>query len=216
MSTKYLNSDNILKKVYDPSTEGLRTTAVASFVGGSVDISISDVTDSIKIGDGSGVFLDINPDGSINANIEINAADGDNVAISDGTNSLVINPDGTINIKIVDTFGILKSYYNEVTSVVAGILTTIQTYTVPVAKTAYLQKINISGTNISTYEVTVNAILQEKKRTWFSGGLNEEFDFSDYSKNGLPLVAGDVVVVRTIHGRPNVGNFNSRIQVVEV
>lgn len=88
MSTKYLNSDNILKKVYDPSTETLRTTAVASFVGGSVDISISDLTDSIKIGDGSGVYLNINPDGSINANVEVDAADGDNIGLKVQTRNL--------------------------------------------------------------------------------------------------------------------------------
>jgi len=69
MSTKYLNSDNILKKVYDPATEGLRTTAVASFIGGTVEIAISDTTDSIKIGDGTGTYLDINPDGSINVKL---------------------------------------------------------------------------------------------------------------------------------------------------
>lgn len=216
MSTKYLNTDNILKKVYDPSTEGLRTTAVASFVGGSVDISISDLTDSIKIGDGSGVYLDINPDGSINANVEVNAADGDNIAISDGTNTMSVNSDGSINVKIFDTLGLLKTFYNEVTSVASSILTTIQTYTVPVSTTAYLQKINISGTNIATYDVLINGVLQEKKRTWFNDGLNTEFDFSDYSKNGIPLITGDIVTVRVIHNRPSVGDFNSRVQVVEV
>jgi len=98
MSTKYLNTDNILKKVYDPSVESLRTTATATFVGGTVDISISDTTDSIKVGDGTGVYLDINPDGSINSNVEIDAADGDNIAINDGIDTLAINSDGSINI----------------------------------------------------------------------------------------------------------------------
>lgn len=31
--------------------------------------------------------------------IELSAADGDNVAISDGTNSLVVNADGSLNVK---------------------------------------------------------------------------------------------------------------------
>ena len=42
----------------------------------------------------------INADGSIDANVELSAADGDNVAISDGANTLDINPDGSINAKI--------------------------------------------------------------------------------------------------------------------
>ncbi len=33
--------------------------------------------------------------------VEINAADGDNIAISDGTDTLVVNPDGSINTNIV-------------------------------------------------------------------------------------------------------------------
>lgn len=40
----------------------------------------------------------INADGSIDANVELSASDGDNVAISDGTNTLVVNPDGSINV----------------------------------------------------------------------------------------------------------------------
>lgn len=67
MSTKYLNGENILRSAFDPSTESLRTTSVATFVGGSVDLSISHLTDSIKIGDGVDI-LQINPDGSINVN----------------------------------------------------------------------------------------------------------------------------------------------------
>lgn len=108
MSTKYLNGENILRQVYDADAESLRTTAVATFSGGSISVSISHLTDSIKIGDGTD-FLAINPDGSINAvisgtmNIEIDAADGDNIAISDGTDTLAINADGSINVAGVAT-----------------------------------------------------------------------------------------------------------------
>lgn len=105
MSTKYLNGENILRQVYDADAESLRTTAVATFSSGTISISISHLTDSIKIGDGTD-FLAINPDGSINAvvsgtmNVEIDAADGDNIAISDGTDTLDVNADGSINVVI--------------------------------------------------------------------------------------------------------------------
>src|SRR5574343_1987287 len=104
MATNYLDANNVIKKVYDPATESLKTTAVASFAGGEVNIDISDTTDSIKIGNGSGNYLAIEPDGSINVNVdsditvELSAADGDNVAISDGVDTLAINTDGSINV----------------------------------------------------------------------------------------------------------------------
>ena len=37
--------------------------------------------------------------GSTELSIELSAADGDNVAISDGTNSVVVNSDGSLNVK---------------------------------------------------------------------------------------------------------------------
>jgi hypothetical protein len=48
----------------------------------------------------TGNKLKINTDGSIDSNVEIDAADGDNIAISDGVNDLLINPDGSINANI--------------------------------------------------------------------------------------------------------------------
>lgn len=72
MSTKYLGGENILRATYDPASESLRTTAVASFAGGTVDVTISHLTDSIKIGDGVDL-LAVNPDGSINVNATIDS-----------------------------------------------------------------------------------------------------------------------------------------------
>lgn len=90
-----LDQEQIIKRVYDEPNDRLRVDA-------SVSASIGDVS----IIDSDGNELEVNPDGSINANIsgsldlEINAADGDNIAISDGTNTLDINTDGSLNAKI--------------------------------------------------------------------------------------------------------------------
>lgn len=206
MSTKYLNSDNILKKVYDPSAETLRTTAVASFVGGSVDISISDLTDSIKIGDGSGVYLDINPDGSINANVEVDAADGDNIAISDGTNTLAVNPNGSINVNLTDDDNVINQY-NEITSVPSAILTTILTYAP--ANNGRIHKISVSGTNIAEYQIQINAVVREKIRTYFGNSLN-------YTANTDIIVnAGEIITIKVIHNRPTVADFNASLEFLE-
>jgi hypothetical protein len=64
---KNLNQENIIKKVFDETTDSLRTTSTL-----------------------------VVPPGGINVNLS--AASGDNVAISDGTDTLLINPDGSLNV----------------------------------------------------------------------------------------------------------------------
>lgn len=150
--------------------------------------------------------------------------------ISDGVDALIINPDGSINeVPIINgspvsntnpipvvvvsggSTGTFESVYNEVTSVASGTPTIVQTYIVPLATTANIQRIQLSGTNIAMYELLINSVLQDKIRTYFLD-LNGEFVFSD---NGYPLVSGDIVEIQVTHNRPDLGDFNSRIQVVE-
>lgn len=182
----------------------------------SVDLDPSE--DGVFIGDpNTGNVLEIEPDGSLNANVEVDAADGDNIAIHDSQgDELAINPDGSINVNITTSNpGVVKTFYNEVTAVVSGILTTVQTYTAPIGVASYLQKAEVSGENIATYTVLINGVVQDKKRTYFSGDFNLIFKFAE-TGTGLPLVVGDIVTVKVIHNRPNASDFNSRIQVIEV
>lgn len=202
-------------------TNGVRRLAVdAALTLDSVTVDTRELrpnTDQVGIGDPeSGYTLEILSDGSINANVQVDAADGDNIAISDGTNTLHINPDGSINVTVTNgPSGTLKSFYNEVSAVPSGVLTSIGTYTAPAGKTSYLQKIDLSGTNIAEYTLLINATKQAKKRTYFGASLDEVFDFSG-SNNGFPLAVGDVILVQVIHNRPMAGDFESRIQVIEV
>ncbi len=139
--------------------------------------------------------------------------------VTDGVDALLINNDGSINVNVVSgsvDASDYRSYFNEVTSVATGTPTTIQTYTVPLGKDAFLQKISFSGTNIATYEVFINAVIQDKKRTYFGNSLDDIFGFANSATDGYPLETGDVVLVRVTHNRPNVGDFSCRIQVVEV
>jgi hypothetical protein len=88
-----LDSNQVIKQVYDEPANRLR-----------VDAAVSATISNVQIEDSDGDKLDINPDGSLNVNIanpmavEIDAADGDNIAISDGTDTLAVNPDGSINV----------------------------------------------------------------------------------------------------------------------
>lgn len=154
-----------------------------------------------------------------NLNIEVRTsaygANPDSVRVSDGTDELAINPDGSINFVMIQANpGVLKSSYGEITSVAAGVLTTIQSYTAPLVGTTYLQLVSVSGTNVAEYRVLRQASIADKKRTYFGGNLNADLMFA--GGTGIPLDPGDTVTVRVIHSRPDVGDFNSRIQVIEV
>ena len=214
------NSGLPIDEVVD--NNGVRRLAVdAALTLDTVTVDIDDLTpdkDQVSIGDHTtGNSLEIEPDGSINANVEVDAADGDNIAIHDADgDELEINSDGSVNtIVSVSNPGTLKSFYNEITSVAASVLSSIQTYTVPVVSFAYLQKVEVSGTNIAEYTIEINSVVQDKKRTYFSGSLNTDFTFVE-SGTGIPLSTGDIVEIKVVHLRPTVGDFNSRIQVIEV
>lgn len=93
-----LDANQVLQHAFDDATGKLRVDA-------TVTASVGNVT----IQDDDGNELSVNPDGSIDVNlvgdtsIEISAADGDNIAISDGTRTLDINPDGSLNAQISAT-----------------------------------------------------------------------------------------------------------------
>lgn len=109
----------------------------------------------------------------------------------------------------------LLSVYNSVSSVSSSILTTILSYTVPVGKTDYLGKIEISGTNTAQYEIFINGNPNGLKRTYFGGSLNETLDYSFGNETGLKLNTGDIVEVKVIHGRPSLGDFEARLIIAE-
>jgi len=89
-------------------TNGVKRLAVdAAITLDTVVVDIGDLTpdkDQVSIGDKvTGNNLKIQADGSIDVNAKLDASDGDNVAISDGTNTLAVNTDGSINVN-VDAF----------------------------------------------------------------------------------------------------------------
>jgi hypothetical protein len=142
------------------------------------------------------------------------------VTVKDGTTNqlLKVNPDGSLNV-VVEPFGAatnVVSTYAEALAVVSGVTTTVASYTVPVGKTAALQRVEVNGENIADYKVLVNSIVVDRKRTYFGGGLNENFDFEGYQAEGIPLVAGNIVQVTVLHTRPTTGDFGARIQTLVI
>lgn len=106
-----LDADQVLQRSFDESADRLRVDAsVTATIAGPFDVSIEADADNIAIRNSTNSNeLLINADGSINTNItgdvtvELNAADGDNVAISDGTDTLAVNADGSINSVVTAT-----------------------------------------------------------------------------------------------------------------
>jgi len=198
-------------------TTGVRRLAVDANISAQdiqVSVDLSPTEDGVFIGDpNNGNTLEIESDGSINTNVEIDAQGGDNIAIHDSQgDELAINPDGSINVNVSTSApGTPRNVYNEISAVPSGILTTITTYTVPLATSAMLDFVESSGTNIAEFSVEINSSVQAKKRTYYGSNLNTNFLF-----NKLTLSAGDVVISRVRHLRPNLGDFESRIVVVEV
>jgi hypothetical protein len=193
-----LDAAQVVKQAYDEPNRRIRVDAV-------VNASIADV----KIEDQDGNLLEVNPDGSINTNItnaldlELSAADGDNVAISDGSNVLAVNADGTINVNTVNNI-LVTNIYSEVTSVVSGIPTTILNYTLSDSKK--LELVSVSGTNIAMYELMINNSVVAKKYTNFNTPLN-----IDFNMKSLGLLSGQNIKVVVTHNRPSAGDFNSNI-----
>lgn len=124
---------------------------------------------------------------------------------------------GEINVVTVpDNTIVIVNTYNDISALVASALASVTTYTAPIGKSSFLQRISAGGSNVATYEVQLNGIVIDKRRTYFGSPLTTDFTFGGFSESGLTLAQGDVVRVLVIHERPFVGDFESRIQVLEI
>lgn len=165
--------------------------------------------------------------GTVNAELEVQLSHKDNdpdagdvhdsVRIGDGVDEMSVNPDGSINVVVAGSnvsFD-LESEYNEVSSVPTASPTLVCAFTAPVGKTTFLHKVFASGDNTATYKVKLNSTTIDTKRTYFGADLDVMFDFSITDK-GRELVVGDLVEIYVEHQRPFVGDFNARIQTVQI
>lgn len=197
----------------------LCTDAIVEIGAITLGVHLDPVDDQVAIGDpNNGNTIVVESNGSINVNTAISAST-DSIAIADATsgNKLKVNADGSINVDTtISNLGTSKSIFSQISSVAINSTSTIQTYIVPVSTTAYIQRIDVSGSNIATYEFYVNSIIQGRKRTYFGGNLDISFEFFGSNSDGYSLNTGDIVTVTVINFRPSIGDFESRIQVIEV
>lgn len=134
-------------------------------------------------------------------------------------NTIEPNVDGSINVNIVNaqTSNIVHNEYGTASSVPGGVETSIVQYVVPGTLTsAVLQRISVSGENVGRYQVFVNGIVIDTRRTYYGANFSEYFEFAVGTADGYGLVPGDIVAVKILHSRPYIGNFEGRIQVFEI
>lgn len=116
------------------------------------------------------------------------------------------SPTDPLNVFIVDASGSTPVMeYSSISSLAAGALTNILSYTVPAGKTLVLDKAEVSGCNVAEYSVEVNAVIKGVRRTYW-GNFNADFSF-----NKLQVAEGLVVRIKVIHSRPVVGDFNATL-----
>lgn len=143
-----------------------------------------------------------------------------NVTIQDDNgDKLNINPDGSVNVNIVSaqTDNKVKNQYGEALAVPAGVETTIVSYVTPlIISSAILQRISVSGENVGRFQVFINGTLVDTRRTYYGGNFSEYFEFAVNTTDGFTLEPGDIVVVKILHSKPYVGDFEGRIQIFEI
>lgn len=126
------------------------------------------------------------------------------VPTSSGT-GIVIQPTGTV-----------MSQFSTVTGVATSATVTILTYTVPASTETYLLRIEASGTNIATYDILIDGQPWARTRTYFSGPFVAVLHIGSSPSDAIPLNAGQVVDIQVTNFRPTSGNFEARLQFIQV
>jgi hypothetical protein len=103
------------------------------------------------------------------------------------------------------------SEFNYITGVPNGATADLLTYVVPVAKTLFLQMIEMGGDNIARYDVLVDGSPIAVARTWFNGPFIERIRFDGTGNVGILYPAGTTIKVTVTHFRQMPGAFEARI-----
>lgn len=213
------DGNQVLQHAFEESTGRLRVDAAVSVVIGTVEVIIDHTNDSIRIGDGTDLVTTttIGPDVGLDVNVISNLdASSDNVAIHDSDgDELEINADGSININPNPALTSINKY-GEANSVTTSTETSLITHTGAVGKTTFLQRVSVSGTNIAEYKVKLNGTTIDRKYSRHGGPLDLDFNYNGNNNNGYLISIGDIVSVTVIHVRPTTGDFNARIQAIEI
>ena len=144
-------------------------------------------------------------------------ADARRVVLTDPVGDF-IGPANGLPVYIVDAGAngnVVKTVFEEISSVAVGATELLLAHTVLPGTESILLKIEVSGTNIATYDLYINGTINARKRTYFSGDFVTSFDFGTTLSTALKLVEGDQLEVRVTNFRPYLGDFEARFQYIQ-
>ncbi len=215
----------ILEDVHDDANDALRVTV------SGVDVNVTAVTDSIKIGDEDGKYVTITTVGGKDA-LDVNVADitlshtDDSVTIGDGTQTATISTvsgkkgldvnvlnDLTVNVTPAPAGATVTLFDSEVIAI--GATATVVTYTAPASPTRYVQKLYLSSTQVGTFEIKKNATTLYKIRMSHTQFFYT-IDVATSSAYGIILNSGDAITVTATNDSTASGTYDATIQFMEV
>jgi len=220
-------TDNVIQDVHDEAARALRTVTTIS----GVDIDVTAVTDSIKIGDGEGKFASITTVSGKDA-LDVNVADitvshtDDSIRLGDGTDlvttsevsskiGLDVNVINGIDANITQApSGNTAAVFDTKAGLAIGASATVVSYTAPVSPVAYVQKIYLSATQIGTYTMKLNGNTLYRIRmspTQFTYNL----DLASGSAFGIRLMSGDIFTIEVENNGTGIGTFDATLQLME-
>ncbi len=166
---------------------------------------------------GSDVQLLVNPDGSINVNSS-GGGGTSNVNITEiGGNPVTTSIPVTIEGVNPNQNSVLV--FDSQTAVPVGITTTVATYTAPAAPTvSCLLLVSVSGTNVAQWTISNSSAGTYDQNYTSAAQLNEFFTFETGSSivPGQIIGAGNTITVSVNQIGSSPGNFNTRIQILEI
>lgn len=130
-----------------------------------------------------------------------------------------VGPGNGLPVYIVDagsSGNSVQSKFAEITNIAIGATETILTHTVLSGTDAHLLKIEVSGSNIATYNVLINSVLYARTRTYFGADLTAVIDFGQSLATSPKLLEGTVIEVQVTNYRPTQADFDARLQYIEV
>lgn len=178
------------------------TWNIATLTSITNDVNIADGGNSITVDDG-GTTLSIDDGGAsitVDGTVTVTATDldirdlsasQDNVAISDGTDTLAVNTDGSINVVTQSSSGTAIANYDQVAAL-ASAASDNHDYTAA-GGTFEPLRVEVSGESIGTFQILANAVVVGLVRTSVENP-NAVFNFPD----GFSIADTQVLrVVRT-------------------
>lgn len=142
------------------------------------------------------------------------------VQIYDSNGNPITTTGTALNVNVVNavftTEDVIVSY-NEVAAIAVGVETTINTYTAPVGKVAYLLTILGSGENRGYFNVYNNGVLLDRQYMNVTQ-LTAPFDYKTGSAAvpGMVIPVGNTVEIKAVNAGTSTAMYNGRFLILEV